>query len=111
MWELQRIRAHSRWNRLLIDIVHEVVERNKILFSQKEFLSLDARFDPLPKSDIIFIRQVLQHLSNADIERLIDNCLKSSNLLLIIEPVLPLMMPNLDIKTGRRTRDSRRRAL
>jgi hypothetical protein len=38
-----------------IDIVHEVVERNKILFPQQEFLSLDARFDPLPKSDIIFI--------------------------------------------------------
>jgi hypothetical protein len=30
-----------------IDIVDEVVERDNILFSQKEFLSLDARFDSL----------------------------------------------------------------
>jgi hypothetical protein len=35
-----------------IDIVDEVVVRNKILFPQKQFLSLDAIFDPLPNLDI-----------------------------------------------------------
>lgn len=52
------------------DIVPELIERNRARFAGLEnvvFRTLDAVTDALPQGDIILIRQVLQHLSNADI--------------------------------------------
>ena len=52
------------------DIVPELIARNTERFADinnVEFKTLDAVTDALPVGDILLVRQVLQHLSNADI--------------------------------------------
>ena len=51
------------------DIVPELVARNNAKYGSDRisFCTLDVVRDPLPKGDVCLIRQVFQHLSNADI--------------------------------------------
>ena len=69
-----------------IDIVEELIERNKIKFKTKnlEFLCLDIANDVLPKADVIIIRQVLQHLSNNEIQKIL-NRLKTCKYIILTE--------------------------
>ncbi|WP_405573570.1 class I SAM-dependent methyltransferase [Winogradskyella sp. Asnod2-B02-A] len=55
---------------IAIDIVADLIERNKTIFKADnlEFHCLDIAKDDLPKADCIILRQVLQHLSNAEIK-------------------------------------------
>lgn len=60
-----------------IDVVDDVVEKNRqrfgterVTFERRE-LSAD---DPAPAADLYMIREVMQHLSFADIHRLLDGC-------------------------------------
>lgn len=64
----KHLTQHTKYY-LAIDIVDELIERNKGKFNNDnlEFLCLDIAEDDLPKADCIIIRQVLQHLSNAEI--------------------------------------------
>lgn len=54
---------------IAIDIVEDLIERNKKLYHEVhlEFHCLDISKDKLPPADCIILRQVLQHLSNAEI--------------------------------------------
>lgn len=56
-----------------IDIVDNLIERNKKLFPENhlEFLCLDISKDELPITDCIILRQVLQHLSNEEIASIV----------------------------------------
>ncbi len=57
------------------DVSKEILDIAKSKFSHLEnveFKLLDITLDPLPKGDVCIVRQVLQHLSNADIQRFID---------------------------------------
>ena len=69
-----------------IDIVEELIERNKMKFKTKnlEFLCLDIANDVLPKADVIIIRQVLQHLSNNEIQQIL-NRLKTCKYIILTE--------------------------
>ena len=60
---------------IAVDIVENLIERNKTLFKEDnlEFHCLDIVEDDLPKADCIILRQVLQHLSNAEIETIVKN--------------------------------------
>jgi hypothetical protein len=62
------------------DIVPEIVKRNTELFSNEktEFIVLDITRDPLPRADLWMCRDVLLHLSDAAIMRLIANFLRSN---------------------------------
>jgi len=53
-----------------IDIVPKLIKRNidTFKFENLEFHCLDIGKDNLPKADCVIIRQVLQHLSNAEIQ-------------------------------------------
>lgn len=55
---------------LAIDIVEGLIERNKNLFidDKLEFHCLNIVTDDLPDADCILVRQVLQHLSNKEIQ-------------------------------------------
>jgi SAM-dependent methyltransferase len=57
------------------DIVGPVIEENSRLYASesRKFQVLDATRDPLPAADTILCREVMIHLSFADIWRLIDN--------------------------------------
>jgi SAM-dependent methyltransferase len=59
-----------------IDIVADVVERDRRLFGREgsiEFLRANAVTDTLPSGDLVILRQVCQHLSNADVEAVLRN--------------------------------------
>jgi SAM-dependent methyltransferase len=56
-----------------VDVVPELIERHKIKVqdSRVSFLCADITTDPLPAADLCLIRQVFQHLSNAEIAKVI----------------------------------------
>jgi SAM-dependent methyltransferase len=56
------------------DIVPELIIRNRKCYGRDgvEFLNLDAVSAPLPQADLCLIRQVFQHLSNADIKLVLN---------------------------------------
>jgi SAM-dependent methyltransferase len=68
-----------------IDIVPDVIENNNALHrsEQRLFAVMDATRDPLPQADAILCREVLFHLSFADIRRLIKNVRRSGGSYLI----------------------------
>ncbi|WP_299253322.1 class I SAM-dependent methyltransferase [uncultured Aquimarina sp.] len=56
---------------IAIDIVSELIKYNKGKFKEEnlEFHCLDITKDDLPSGDCVLLRQVLQHLSNTEVER------------------------------------------
>jgi 2-polyprenyl-3-methyl-5-hydroxy-6-metoxy-1,4-benzoquinol methylase len=62
-----------------IDIVPDVIEKNNALYrsEQRSFQAMDATRDALPQADAILCREVLFHLSFADIQRLMQNVRRS----------------------------------
>ncbi len=85
-----------------IDIVEKLIDRNKTLFKEKtlEFLCLDITKDKLPFGECVILRQVLQHLSNQEIQHILKQiqCYKY----LVLTEHLPLgsFTPNKDIISG-----------
>ena len=57
------------------DIVPEVIAYNTKMYtnSRIEFRQLDIVADSLPEADVYLVRQVLQHLSNAEIMHFLEN--------------------------------------
>lgn len=55
------------------DVVPDLIAFNRTAFTQLDvdFRVLDMVEDPLPAGDVVFVRQVLQHLSNAAISKAI----------------------------------------
>lgn len=85
------------------DIVAELQEHNRKCFDfpNVEFLSLNAVDDALPDGDIIFVRQVFQHLSNAHIQQVLEKCQKYPRWVITEHlPDTPGFQPNADITAG-----------
>ncbi len=68
--ELVEFAAHYH----AIDIVPALIERNKTLFNTENlsFHCLDVAVDELPSGDCALVRQVLQHLSNQEVQQILD---------------------------------------
>ncbi|MDG5490088.1 class I SAM-dependent methyltransferase [Psychroserpens sp. SPM9] len=87
---------------IAVDIVDRLIERNKTKFKEAhlEFQCLDIANDQLPAADCVIIRQVFQHLSNAEINSVIKklSCYKY----IIITEHIPNghFNPNKDIISG-----------
>ncbi|MFT7052359.1 MAG: 2-polyprenyl-3-methyl-5-hydroxy-6-metoxy-1,4-benzoquinol methylase, partial [Psychroserpens sp.] len=58
---------------IALDIVEGLIVYNKEKFKEKdlEFHCLDIAVDDLPSGDCALLRQVLQHLSNAEVKRIV----------------------------------------
>jgi len=89
-----------------IDIAENLITRNKALFKHNnlEFLCLDISTDDLPAGDCAIVRHVLQHLSNAEVQRILDKL--SAFKYIIISEHIPEgeFVPNKDIISGQGTR-------
>ncbi|WP_430429372.1 class I SAM-dependent methyltransferase [Maribacter litoralis] len=89
-----------------VDIVPELILRNQNLFQipNLEFHCLDIAKDDLPIADCAIIRQVLQHLSNAEVLQIIRK-LKQYKYIIVTEH-LPSdeFIANVDIISGQGTR-------
>jgi SAM-dependent methyltransferase len=85
-----------------VDIVADLIKQNKETFQAKnlEFHCLDIATDELPIADCALLRQVLQHLSNVEIQS-IANKLKAFKYVIVTEHIPEGdFTPNLDIISG-----------
>ncbi len=88
------------------DVVPEVQKNNQEQYAELgvTFQTLDIAADPLPDGDVVFVRQVLQHLSNTDIAAVVGRL--SAFRHVIVTEHLPARShrPNIDMPTGPWTR-------
>ncbi|AXT18971.1 methyltransferase domain-containing protein [Flavobacteriaceae bacterium AU392] len=87
---------------IAIDIVESLIKRNKMLFKADglEFYCLDIAKDNLPTTNCIILRQVLQHLSNTEINQIIKK-LKHYKYIILTEHIpIGCFTPNKDIISG-----------
>lgn len=91
---------------IAVDIVPELIAHNQKKYQAEnlEFQCLDIAKDSLPKGDCVLVRQVLQHLSNAEIKAILEK-LKQYTYVILTEH-LPEgdFEPNVDIISGQGTR-------
>ena len=87
---------------IAVDVVEDLIAYNKQQFNADnlEFRCLDLATDALPSGDCVLLRQVLQHLSNAEVQSIL-NKLKAFKYVIITEH-LPQgeFVPNKDIISG-----------
>ena len=86
------------------DIVPELIEFNRTRYKENnvDFRIIDLVSDPLPRTEIAFVRQVLQHLSNCEIELILTKIRASCEYLILTEhlPTNPDFPRNLDKPAG-----------
>lgn len=85
-----------------IDIVATIIKRNKRKFNTKKitFDCLDISKDILPDADCVILRQVLQHLSNAEVLKIVSKLYKYKYVILTEHTPLDIFQPNIDIISG-----------
>ena len=87
---------------IAIDIVPELIEHNKKAFREDhlEFHALDIATDVLPSGDCVILRQVLQHLSNAEIQKVVEKLYDFQYVILTEHLPEEDFEPNKDIISG-----------
>ena len=91
-----------------IDVVEEMILSHQKTYASEHvhFMCLDIVDDELPDGDLCVIRQVLQHLSNNDVSRVLAK-LKKYRYVIITNSQTPKAQAvsyNSDIRTGHQTR-------
>ena len=85
------------------DVVPSIIDRNSALFGQPsiQFIHADALTIPLPSANLLICKDVLQHLPNQEVQKLIAQLYKFKHCL-IINDVNPqtLSSKNPDIEKG-----------
>jgi hypothetical protein len=91
-----------------VDIAQPVIESNTRVHASGhvQFLRADLTRDVLPPADAAIVRQVLQHLTNAEVGAVLSNVLRTYSLAIVTEHIYtgPGAKPNLDIPHGPGTR-------
>lgn len=86
------------------DIVDSLIEQNRLNYKDLnvDFRVFDFTSEKCEKTDVIFLRQVLQHLSNEDIEKGLRNILPYCEYLVLTEHLPPSsdFKRNIDKPTG-----------
>lgn len=87
---------------IAIDIVLALITHNKQTFKADnlEFHTLDIAKDNLPKGDCVILRQVLQHLSNAEIKCVVEKLYDYKYIILTEHLPEEDFEPNIDIISG-----------
>ncbi|HBQ60882.1 MAG TPA: hypothetical protein DD671_15000 [Balneolaceae bacterium] len=85
-----------------VDIVSDLIEHNKKTFkaANLEFHCLDIATDALPPGDCAILRNVLQHLSNADIEQIVPKLSGFDHVIVTEHVPEGDFSPNADIISG-----------
>ncbi len=87
---------------IAVDIVEELIDYNRETFKEEnvEFRCLDIATDDLPSGDCVLLRQVLQHLSNREIERVVSKLADYQYMILTEHLPEVEFKPNSDIISG-----------
>jgi len=85
-----------------VDIVGNLIEHNKEKFKEEnlEFHCLDIAVDDLPSGDCAVLRQVLQHLSNTEVQQVLDKITAFKYVILTEHLPEGEFVPNKDIISG-----------
>jgi SAM-dependent methyltransferase len=102
-WQFSREIDWSGINYLGVDIVPSLIEANRRKYAKTNvrFAVADIVRDELPPADLLLVKDVLQHLSNADISRFLAQLPRYRHVL-IVNDVHPdtLTAPPQDTATG-----------
>jgi SAM-dependent methyltransferase len=86
-----------------VDIVPSLIERNNKAYGKENvrFKCINAVDEELPAAELCLIRQVLQHLSNNDIEKILNKC-RQYKYVIVSEhiPADKNAVPNLDMNSN-----------
>lgn len=85
------------------DIVAALIERNRRCYPDRDFAVLDICEDPLPDADLVLCRDLLVHLSFADIRQALPNLLRVQGRYLLCT-TFPGIRRNRDAVTGKHRR-------
>ena len=87
-----------------MDVAKNVIKENKAIYKSKNvrFSVLDLTSGQIPSTDVIMVRQVLQHLSNTEIKKFLKNIEGKFKYLIVTESLSKSVFfkPNKDINTG-----------
>lgn len=91
---------------IAVDIVPELIEHNQASFQADNltFLTLDLAKGPLPHGDCALLRQVLQHLSNEEVQQILKKLTDFKYVVLTEHLPEGLFVPNKDIISGQGNR-------
>ncbi|WP_027124964.1 class I SAM-dependent methyltransferase [Gelidibacter mesophilus] len=91
---------------IAVDIVADLIAHNKEKYKEEnlEFHCLDLAVDQLPPGEIAIVRQVLQHLSNTEIQQILKKLSHFKYVLLTEHLPKGDFLPNTDIISGQGTR-------
>lgn len=84
------------------DVVPTLIEHNQARYGHLgvTFRCLDIAEDPLPPGEVVLIRQVLQHLSNAHIAKVVPKLAQYRYAVVTEHVPLGRFTPNRDMRTG-----------
>ena len=101
----KELKTHTK-KYVAIDIVPSLIARNKEKFKAPnlEFQCLDIATDDLPSADCAILRQVLQHLSNAEIQSILRKLTAYKYIILTEHIPEGEFVPNKDIISGQGNR-------
>lgn len=89
-------------NYIAVDIVSELIKFNKETFkvANLTFECLDIAKDKIPKADCVLIRQVLQHISNKEIQNVVHKLYDYKYVIVTEHLPSENFIPNIDIISG-----------
>ncbi|WP_343329996.1 class I SAM-dependent methyltransferase [Polaribacter staleyi] len=89
-------------NYIAVDIVSNLIEHNTKTFkaANLEFRCLDIAVDNLPAADCVILRQVLQHLSNKEVQSIVNKLDNYKYIILTEHLPSGNFTPNKDIMSG-----------
>jgi hypothetical protein len=96
--ELVEFAAHYH----AVDIVPSLIERNKTLFKNENlsFHCLDVAVDELPTGNCALVRQVLQHLSNQEVQQILEKLSRYRYVIITEHIPIGYFEPNKDKISG-----------
>ena len=82
-FEIGRRLAHACDRYIGVDVVPALIDRNSRLYgtSNISFISADISREPLPHAELCLVRQVFQHMSNAEIGAVLQEARKYRHLI------------------------------
>jgi len=89
-----------------LDVSQVVVDRNNSLFANERtrFVQHDAARENVPPADLVLIREVMQHLPNADIKKMLANLDPASHVLATNTVAIRATRINIDLPAGSASR-------
>jgi hypothetical protein len=97
----RKLIAHTK-KYVAVDIVPDLIKRNKSQFQDEhlEFHCMDLATETWPSGDGVILRNVLQHLSNAEIQRIVPKLIDFKYVILTEHIPEGDFTPNKDINSG-----------